>query len=105
MPVASSCSATLSFAFGIFGFGASRSPLAWPVLSYFAVNFGGVVLRWREEQKGREQIKQLFSQMLSPEVMGHLLDHPENMKIGGSERAVTILFSDIRDYTKFSEGP
>ncbi len=77
---------------------------AWPVLSYAAVNFGGVVLRWREEQKGRQQIKQVFSQMLSPEVMGHLLEHPENIKMGGSKRAVTILFSDIRDYTKFSEG-
>jgi len=42
--------------------------------------------------------------MLSPEVLNHLLDHPENVKLGGSERAVTILFSDIRDYTKFSEG-
>jgi adenylate cyclase len=74
------------------------------VLSYGAVNIGGVVLRWREEQKGRQQLKQLFSSMLSPEVLNHLLEHPENVKLGGSERAVTILFSDIRDYTKFSEG-
>ena len=42
--------------------------------------------------------------MLSPEVMGHLLNHQENLKLGGSKRAVTILFSDIRDFTKFSEG-
>ena len=74
------------------------------MLSYGAVNFGGVVLRWREEQRGRQQLKQLFSSMLSPEVLDHLLEHPENVKLGGSERAVTILFSDIRDYTKFSEG-
>jgi len=93
-----------AFAFGIFWFWSLQIDLAWPVLSYVAVNFGGVVLRWREEQKGREQIKQLFSRMVSPDVLVHLLDHPENMKLGGSERAVTILFSDIRDYTKFSEG-
>jgi adenylate cyclase len=91
-------------AFGIFWLWSIQIALAWPVLSYAAVNFGGVVLRWREEQKGRQQIKQVFSQMLSPEVMDHLLDHPENVKMGGSKRAVTILFSDIRDYTKFSEG-
>jgi adenylate cyclase len=42
--------------------------------------------------------------MLSPDLLDHLLEHPENMKLGGSERAVTILFSDIRGYTKFSEG-
>jgi adenylate cyclase len=91
-------------AFGIFWFWSLQIALAWPVLSYGAVNFGGVVLRWREEQKGRQQLKQLFSSMLSPDVLNHLLEHPENVKLGGSERAVTILFSDIRDYTKFSEG-
>jgi len=42
--------------------------------------------------------------MLSPEIMDHLLDHTDNLEMGGSERPVTILFSDIRDYTKFSEG-
>jgi len=91
-------------AFGIFWLWSLQIALAWPVLSYGAVNFGGVILRWREEQRGRQQLKRVFSQMLSPEVMGHLLDHPENIKMGGSKRAVTILFSDIRDYTKFSEG-
>jgi adenylate cyclase len=91
-------------AFAVFWLWSLQIALAWPVLSYVAVIFGGVVLRWREEQKGRQQIKQVFSQMLSPEVMGHLLDHPENIKMGGSSRPVTILFSDIRDYTKFSEG-
>jgi adenylate cyclase len=93
-----------AIAFGIFWLWSVQIALAWPVLSYAAVNFGGVVLRWREEQRGRQQLKQLFSSMLSPEVLNHLLDHPENVKLGGSERAVTILFSDIRDYTKFSEG-
>jgi adenylate cyclase len=91
-------------AFGIFWLWSVQIALAWPVISYGAVNFWGVVLRWREEQKGRQQIKQVFSQMLSPEVIGHLLDNPGNIKMGGSSRAVTILFSDIRDYTKFSEG-
>ena len=92
------------FAFALFGFWSIQIALTWPVISYFVLNFGGVILRWREEAKGRQQIKQVFSQMLSPEVMGHLLDKPGNIKMGGSKRAVTILFSDIRDYTKFSEG-
>ena len=78
--------------------------IAWPLLAYTSVNFGAVVLRWREEQRGRELIKGIFARMLSPQVLGHLMAHPENLKLGGSDREVTILFSDIRDYTGFSEG-
>jgi adenylate cyclase len=91
-------------AFLIFALWSLEIALAWPLIAYGSVNFGAIVLRWREEQRGREQIKQVFSRMLSPEVMNHLLEHPENLNMGGAERAVTILFSDIRDYTKFSEG-
>jgi adenylate cyclase len=92
------------FAFGIFWLWSRQIFLVWPVVSFGAVHFGVVVLRWREEQRGRQQIKQLFSRMLSPDVLDHLLAHPGNLKLGGSDRAVTILFSDIRDYTGFSEG-
>lgn len=79
-------------------------PIVWPVFFFFLLYFGAIVLRWLEEQQSRQEIKQVFSRMLSPEVMEHLLDQPENVKMGGSERPVTIFFSDIRDYTKFSEG-
>jgi adenylate cyclase len=91
-------------AFAIFWVWSIEIALFWPVTTYVVLNFGGIVLRWREEKRGREQIKQLFSRMISPEIMNHLLDHPENIKLGGSDRSATVLFSDIRDYTKFSEG-
>jgi adenylate cyclase len=91
-------------AFGIFWLWSIEIALVWPVASYAVLNFGAVVLRWREERRGREQIKHLFAQMISPEIMNHLLDNPENVKLGGADRPSTILFSDIRDYTKFSEG-
>ena len=103
MPIAVVLLYTL-IAFGIFWLWSVQIALAWPVISYGAVNFWGVVLRWREERRGRQQIKQIFSRMVSPEIMNHLLEHPENMKLGGSDRPATILFSDIRDYTKMSEG-
>jgi adenylate cyclase len=90
--------------FAVFWWCSLEIALVWPVLGYLGVNFGASALRWREEQRGREQLKQLFSRMLSPEVLTYLLDHPSNLELGGSLRGVTILFSDIRDYTRFSEG-
>jgi adenylate cyclase len=93
----------IAFAFLIFGLWSEQIDLSWPVISYTVLVSTGVILRWREEQRGREHLKGLFSRMLSPEVMHHLLEHPENVKLGGSLRQVTIFFSDIRDYTKISE--
>jgi adenylate cyclase len=78
--------------------------LVWPVLSYIGVNFGAIVLRWYEEARSRYQLRRMFSQMTSPDVLEHLLADPSNLKLGGSMRPVTILFLDIRDYTTFSEG-
>ena len=77
--------------------------LVWPLLAFAGVNFGAVVLRWLEESRGREHLKKTFVQMVSPDLMNYLLDHPENLKLGGSKRAVTILFSDIRSFTTLSE--
>jgi adenylate cyclase len=91
-------------AFAIFWLWSIQIAIVWPVASYAVLNFGAVVLRWREERHGREQIKQIFSRMVSPEIMNHLMEHPENMELGGSDRMATVMFSDIRDYTKFSEG-
>jgi adenylate cyclase len=96
--------AYIAAAFAIFWLWSIQVALFWPVATYAALNFGGAVLRWREERRGREELKQIFSQMVSPEIMNHILDQPENMKLGGSDRASTVLFSDIRGFTKFSEG-
>jgi len=78
--------------------------LVWPLLAYTGVVSVGVILRWRQESQGRELLKKTFSQMVSPDLMNFLIDHPDNLKLGGTRRPVTILFSDIRSYTTLSEG-
>jgi adenylate cyclase len=92
------------FAVAIFWIWSIQITMVWPLLSYGGVIFGAIVVRWTEEYRARTQLRQMFSQMTSPDVMEHLLAHPTNLKLGGSKRSVTILFLDIRDYTTFSEG-
>jgi adenylate cyclase len=92
-----------AIAFLIFGQWSLLIDLVWPLLAFGLVNFGSVVLRWIDESRGREKLKKTFAQMVSPDLMNHLLDHPENLKLGGSKRPVTILFSDIRSFTGMTE--
>ena len=94
----------IALAFALFWHWSLQVDLVWPLLAFAGLNFGGVVLRWLDESRGREHLKKTFAQMVSPDLMTYLVDHPENLKLGGSRRAVTILFSDIRSYTTLSEG-
>jgi adenylate cyclase len=51
----------------------------------------------------RAFIKNTFSRYMPEKVVNHLLDRPELLKLGGEERVVSVLFSDIQDFTNISE--
>ncbi|PKL26770.1 MAG: guanylate cyclase [Spirochaetae bacterium HGW-Spirochaetae-3] len=52
----------------------------------------------------RRAIKDMFSRYLSVDVVQHLMDSPDLVKLGGSGKRATVFFADIRGYTSFSEG-
>jgi len=49
-------------------------------------------------------IQSLFGRYVSDEVVADLLASPEGPKIGGEERRVTLLMSDLRGFTPLTEG-
>jgi adenylate cyclase len=44
-----------------------------------------------------------FGRYVSPQILDHILAHPEKVRLGGERRDLTILFSDIRGFTSISE--
>jgi adenylate cyclase len=55
------------------------------------------------EQKQRQQIRSAFGFYLSPALVEQLARSPERLVLGGEERRMTILFSDVRGFTTISE--
>ena len=55
-----------------------------------------------EERRARE-IRMMFSSYTTEKVVNELLENPELAKLGGVRREVTVLFSDVRSFTTFSE--
>lgn len=55
-----------------------------------------------EEKKSRE-IRAMFSSYVTKKVVDELLKNPEMAKLGGQKRIITVLFSDVRGFTAFSE--
>jgi adenylate cyclase len=55
------------------------------------------------EQQQRKQIRGAFAQYMSPALVEQLAQSPEKLVLGGEEREMTIMFSDVRGFTTISE--
>ena len=64
-----------------------------------------IVIAYRvlTEQQEKKYIRQTFSKFVSKSVVDELLKNPENLKLGGEKKFLTVLFSDIRSFTTISE--
>lgn len=49
-------------------------------------------------------VKAMFSQYVSTSLVNELIANPDKLRLGGEEKSLTILFSDIAGFTSFSEG-
>jgi adenylate cyclase len=54
--------------------------------------------------KERSFIRKAFSQYVPVKVVDSLLSRPELLQLGGEERVMSVLFSDIAGFTTISEG-
>jgi adenylate cyclase len=64
---------------------------------------GAAAYSYATEGRQKRAIRRMFSHYLSEAVISHLLAHPEGLKLGGERRRVTLLFSDLADFTSLSE--
>lgn len=55
------------------------------------------------EERNKKFIRGAFSKYVSPEVVDSILKDPTKLSLGGEKRELTIMFSDIRSFTTFSE--
>lgn len=78
-------------------------PLVLPWIGALFVNhLGLVVYRVRVEQTARRKIKDVFSRIVSPNVVNELLE-ADKLALGGARRRVTVFFADVRGFTEMTE--
>jgi len=56
-----------------------------------------------EGLKERDLIEQTFGRYVDKKVAEELMSRPEALRLGGEQRTVTIMMSDLRDFTPMSE--
>ncbi len=75
----------------------------YPLLSTTVIYLTLIFASFVREQAQRRQIRSAFSQYLSPALVEQLAQSPEKLVLGGEERELTIMFSDVRGFTTISE--
>jgi adenylate cyclase len=63
------------------------------------------VMSWRYFAEGAEKrhLRHVFEHYLNPDVIASVVDNPTGLKLGGERRHLTILFSDIVNFTSRAE--
>ena len=75
----------------------------YPLMSTTAIYLTLIFSSFVREQRQRKQIRNAFSQYMSPALVAQLALSPEKLVLGGEEREMTIMFSDMRGFTSISE--
>jgi class 3 adenylate cyclase len=77
-------------------------PLVLPSSSLFLTHFAMLSYRAVFEQREQRRIRNVFSKIVSPNVVHELLQ-AEKLALGGARREVTVFFSDVRGFTEMTD--
>ena len=75
----------------------------FPLMSITSVFMSLVLIGYFREQLDRRRIRAAFAQYLSPTLVERLAQSPKRLVLGGEDRVMTVLFSDVRGFTTISE--
>ncbi len=83
-------------------FGILLDPVA-PSFAVLLVYFAAAIVSHLRSESERRDIRNTFSHFVAPQVVARLVADPANLRLGGEERELTLMFCDIRGFTRLSE--
>jgi len=103
--ISSTLIAFLYFAFSVFLFIHNNLiiEITTPVFLILFSFIGNNLYQYVLSQKEKRMIQGAFSHYVPEKVVAEILADPDKLKLGGEERIVTVLFSDVEGFTTISE--
>ncbi|HLL31118.1 MAG TPA: adenylate/guanylate cyclase domain-containing protein, partial [Allosphingosinicella sp.] len=74
-----------------------------PILALLSCYLVVTLFTYLREEKQRRYIHGAFDRYLSPELVKRITDDPGRLELGGEVREMTVLFCDIRGFSRISE--
>ena len=76
----------------------------YPTLSIVLVYLLASSFQYLSGERERRRVRTAFSRYLAPSIVERLAEHPEDLKLGGETRELTVMFCDIQGFTAIAEG-
>jgi adenylate cyclase len=64
----------------------------------------GSSIHHREAERRQRWVREAFSRYVSPNLVTHLIDHPDLLELGGERRECSFVFTDLANFTHLLEG-
>lgn len=78
-------------------------PFFGPMIFLVAAFLGIALFYYFTEEREKKKIRNMFSTMVSGEVLAYMEDHPTSFSLAGERREATMMFSDVAGFTTISE--
>lgn len=75
----------------------------YPTLAAVSVYLVAGSLQYLLTERERRRVRTAFGRYLAPSLVERLAEHPEELKLGGETRDLTLMFCDIRNFTSIAE--
>lgn len=75
----------------------------YPALSVLAVYLAGSLFNYVRSEADKNRVRSAFSHYVAPQLVEELAHNHDKLRLGGEMREVTLLFSDVRGFSKISE--
>jgi len=77
--------------------------LACPLGNALGMFMSVTAWNYTVEERRARKIRSMFSSYVTTTIVNELINNPELARLGGEKREITVLFSDVRGFTAFSE--
>ena len=74
-----------------------------PMLALLACYVVATLFTYVREERQRRYIHAAFDRYLSPDLVKRIAEDPGRLELGGEERRMTVLFCDVRGFSRLSE--
>jgi adenylate cyclase len=75
----------------------------YPAGGVVMVYIAGTAFSFYKEERARAYIHRAFDRYLSPELVQRIAKDPDQLQLGGEEREMSVMFCDIRSFSRISE--